>query len=277
MDYAEHPAPPELRRQVQCVWVLRDPAPDAGIQTVYADGRCELIAHFGAPMRLHRGDGRIETQAALLFAGQQLGPIRLQATGPVHCLGVRLTPAASGLVAGARLPALRDAIPDLGEIDPAFARAFAEAAHGFVREDRAAPLWQLLATRATAPDRAIEHAVDLLDRQDGDLRIADLAAAVGLSLRSLQSRFLAAVGMSAKEYARVRRLQGLLRVLDEERAAIADAAARLGYTDQAHATHDLGRWTGTTPARLVSALRGDREGVDALRLAAAFVRGHARA
>lgn len=71
----------------------------------------------------------------------------------------------------------------------------------------------------------------------------------------------------------MRRLQALLRTLDAEREAIADAAARHGYSDQAHATHDLFRLTGTTPARLVRALRGDPEGEDALRLAAAFVRG----
>ena len=65
-----------------------------------------------------------------------------------------------------------------------------------------------------------------------------------------------------------------LRTLDSERSAIADAAARHGFNDQAHATHDLVRWTGITPARLVRALRADPDGGDALRLAAAFVRGH---
>mgnify|MGYP006392448895 CR=1 FL=1 len=63
------------------------------------------------------------------------------------------------------------------------------------------------------------------------------------------------------------------RLLDEN--DIADAAARHGFNDQAHATHDLQRWTGTTPARLVRALRADPDGRDALRLAAAFLRGHA--
>ena len=79
--------------------------------------------------------------------------------------------------------------------------------------------------------------------------------------------------MTPKEYARVRRLQALLRTLDAEDAGIADAAARHGYSDQAHATHELVSWAGITPARLVRALRGDRGGNDAMRLAAAFVRG----
>ncbi|UHQ22746.1 helix-turn-helix transcriptional regulator [Lysobacter sp. 5GHs7-4] len=276
MDYREQPAPPSLSRHVQCLWRLRDDDPAPQVQAIYADGRCELIAHTGAPMRLHGADGGSQLQAPLLFAAQQRGPIRLQPTGPVHCLGLRLTPAGSGLIAGARLAPLRDRIPDLHELDPAFAAAFAQAARACLADQGADELWRLLAQRAAThePDDAIERAVALLDHADGDLRIADLADAVGLGLRNLQTRFLAEVGMTAKEYARVRRLQGLLRSLDEERSAIADAAARHGYSDQAHATHDLGRWTGTTPARLVRALRGDREGEATLRLAAAFVRGH---
>lgn len=133
----------------------------------------------------------------------------------------------------------------------------------------------LRAARTTfAPDVLVERAVELLDDADGDLRIAALAKQLGTGLRTLQTRFLAAVGMTPKEYARVRRLQALLHTLDTERSAIADAAARHGFNDQAHATHDLLRWTGTTPARLVRALRADPDGGDALRLAAAFVRGH---
>ena len=124
------------------------------------------------------------------------------------------------------------------------------------------------------PDALVERAVEWLDAADGDLRIAALAKQLGVGLRTLQARFLAAVGMTPKEYARVRRLQALLRTLDSERSAIADAAARHGFNDQAHATHDLVRWTGITPARLVRALRADPDGGDALRLAAAFVRGH---
>ncbi|SFK46771.1 helix-turn-helix domain-containing protein [Lysobacter sp. cf310] len=276
MDYSEQPAPPSLSRHVQCLWRLRDDTPAPEVQAIYADGRCELIAHLGAPMRLYGADGDSQLQAPLLFAAQQRGPIRLQPTGPVHCLGVRLTPAGSPLIAGARLAALRDRIPDLRELDPGFAAAFAEAAHACVAGHGADVMWALLAQRAAGqtPDAAIEQALAQLDRHDGDLRIAELARSTGLGLRNLQARFLAAVGMTAKEYARVRRLQALLRSLDEERAAIADAAARHGYSDQAHATHDLSRWTGTTPARLVRALRGDRDGEATLRLAAAFVRGH---
>ncbi|QNN71545.1 helix-turn-helix transcriptional regulator [Thermomonas carbonis] len=275
MDYVEHAPPADLQRHLQCLWILRDDAPGDAIQVIYPDGRCELLAELGVPLRFHGENGEIRADQALAFAGQQLGPIRLQATGAVHCIGVRLTATSSGLIAGAQLPALRDRAPDLRTLDEAFAMQFHAAAKACVDVNSAEPLWTLMRLRcaAFAADPLVERAVETLDATDGDLRIAALANELGCSLRTLQARFLAAVGMTPKEYARVRRLQALLRTLDSERSAIADAAARHGFNDQAHATHDLLRWTGTTPARLVRALRADPDGGDALRLAAAFVRG----
>jgi len=275
MDYIELPPPPDLCRHVRCLWVLRDDAPDAQVQVIYPDGCCELLAELGVPLRFHGADGQVRSDQPFCFAAQQRGPVRLQAAGPVFCIGVRLKPASSALVAGARLPGLRDHAPDLYTLDPAFAARFADAARAHVATQSPEPLWRLLREQGAgfASDALIERAVALLDAADGDLRIAELARRLGIGLRTLQPRFLAAVGMTPKEYARVRRLQALLRTLDAEDADIADAAARHGYSDQAHATHDLVSWTGVTPARLMRALRGNREGEDALRLAATFVRG----
>ena len=275
MEFTELAPPVELRRHVQCVWELRDDAPDEAIQVVYPDGRCELLAELGVPLRFHGADGRVRSDQAVCFAAQQRGPVRLQATGPVHCIGVRLTAASSALVAGAALPHLRDDAPDLHALDHEFADAFLRSARVLARTRSADALWQVLKDRCArfAPDPVAERAVALLDASDGELRMAELARALEVGLRTLQVRFLGAIGMTLKEYARVRRLQALLRTLDAERAAIADAAVRHGYSDQAHATRDIRHWTGTTPARLVRALRGDRAGGDALRLAMAFVRG----
>lgn len=275
MDYIEHPPPADLGRYLQCLWALRDDAPGDDIQVIYPDGRCELLAELGVPLRFHDAIGGIRADQPFCFAGQQLGPIRLQATGPVLCIGLRLTPACSGLIAGTRLQALRDSAPDLYTLDPGFADAFQHAARAYADTQDPEPLWQLLRVRCATftPDPLVERAVEILDALGGDLRIADLAKQLGIALRTLQGRFLQAVGLSPKEYARVRRLQALLHTLDAEPVAIADAAARHGFSDQAHATHDLARWTGTTPAKLIRALHGDPNGEDAVRLAAAFVRG----
>jgi AraC-like DNA-binding protein len=275
MDYAEHAPPQDLRRHVQCLWELRDDAPGDDIQAIYPDGRCELLAELGVPLRFHGVDGEVRSDAALAFAAQQRGPIRLQAAGPVHCIGVRLAPAASALVAGARLPDLRDRAPDLRSLDAVFAVEFQASAETCAAMRSPEPLWRFMRERcaAFAIDPPVERAVEALDACGGELRIGALASELGIPLRNLQARFLAAVGMAPKEYARVRRLQALLQTLDAEPSTIADAAARHGYTDQAHATRDVAHWTGTTPAKLARALREDRGGEGAIRLAAAFVRG----
>ena len=277
MEYTEHAPPPDLRRHVHCLWELRDNAPDGAMQVIYPDGHCELLAELGVPLRFHGPGGEVRADQAFCFAAQQLGPIRLQATGPVHCIGMRLAAASSSLIAGTRLPELRNHAPSLHALDAAFAAQFQAATRASMETKSPEPLWELLRMRCHtfAPDAIVEQAVDALNTAEGDLRIADLAKRLGVSLRSLQTRFLHAVGMTPKEYARVRRLQAMLHTLDAEHVEIADAAARHGYSDQAHASHELARWTGTTPARLLRALRDDRNGADALHLAAAFVRGYA--
>ncbi len=277
MDYTESAPPLALRQYVQCLWELRDESPDPAIQAVYPDGRCELLAELGVPLRFHGMDGQLRADQPFCFAAQQRGPIRLQATGPVHCIGVRLTAAASGLVAGKRLGGLRDQAPDLYTLDTAFATRFESAIRAGIQAGTQQPLWDLLQVHCAGftVDPLAECAAALLDATEGDLRMHALADQLGVAMRTLQGRFLAAVGLTPKEYARVRRLQGLLRTLDATAAPIADAAARHGYSDQAHATHDLARLTGMTPARLVRALAGDRNAADAARLAAAFVRGYA--
>lgn len=275
MDYTEHPVPSDLHRYVQCLWLLRDEAPGQEVDVIYPDGRCELLAEFGVPLRLHGLDGQVRSDQPFCFAAQQVGPIRLQATGEVFCLGVRLQPAASGLIVGHRLAALRNRAPDLYTLDAAFAEQFEAVARASAVTGEPEPLWQLLRERSAGCvlDELVEQAVGRLDAVGGDLRIAELARQLGVGQRTLQSRFLAAVGLTPKTYARVCRLQALLHTLDDEGRDIAMAAVSHGYSDQAHATHDVVRWTGVTPARLMRALRDDRGSDDALRLAAAFLRG----
>ena len=96
-----------------------------------------------------------------------------------------------------------------------------------------------------------------------------------MSLRAIQRRFLACLGLGATDFARIVRLQATLRALDEGRASLAGVAVDAGFADQSHATRELRRFTGLTPARLFAALNNERETDSTVRLAAAFVRGRA--
>lgn len=277
VQYDEWPVPESLREHVQCLWRLRDRGDPSHVHTVWPDGRCELIVHRGDPLRWQLPGGDWQVQSRTLFAAQLRSAIRLGASIHADCIGIRLQPAASVAVAGAQLRALVDRVVDLTELAGFLAEQLWRACGAVADDDVAiaARLTALLEQRlpCVPVDPLASRAVALLDACDGDLRTSSLAAAVGCSVRTLQQRFLAAVGLTLKEYARIGRLQRTLLMLDAPEDDLADISAYGGYADQAHATRELRRLTGLTPARLRHALQQSREGDPTLALAAAFVRG----
>jgi methylphosphotriester-DNA--protein-cysteine methyltransferase len=166
---------------------------------------------------------------------------------------------------------------DLTQIDARFAARFNAACREFSRDSEARSLWQCLESRLLpyAIDERMEAAVAHLESQHGQSRIDATAAAVAMSLRSFQIRFLTCVGLSAKAFARVLRLQATIRGIDRGVESLAQLAVDSGFADQAHATREVQRLTGLTPARLRAALRNARDDDRTVQLAAAFVRGAA--
>ena len=276
MDYREYPPPAALARHVECLWRLRQPRPAEVMQTVYPDGRCELIVHLAGPPRCWDAVAGWHAQARTLFAAQRVVAVRLQTVKPLDCVGVRLHPAASNLLLPGAAARHRDRVIDLGTLDAGLSRSLARAARRAAQGELHA-LWELLSARCAAVrlDAGIHAAVERIEHLGGRCRIDALARAASLSIRSFQTRFRAAVGLTPKEFARLMRLQATLRALDGSDAGISALASDGGFADQAHATRELRRVTGQTPARLRAELRRDRHGDAAIRLAAAFVRGRA--
>jgi len=278
MHYHEFPPPASLAAHVQCAWRLSDAAPGDGARTIFPDGRCELIVHLGVPPRCWDVIDGWHHQSRTLFAAQRVSAVRLEATGPIDCIGVRLQPAASAVAIAETGARLRDRIVDLARLDQGFSRALGRAARQFA-DGSDAPMWNLLTRRVAQRDvdPRIAAAVLRVEASAGRARIDTLARAAALSMRGFQVRFRAAVGLTPKEFARITRLQATLRALDGSDASIAAVATDSGFADQAHVTRELRRVTGFTPARLRDGLRrhldGEADADLAIRLAAAFVRG----
>jgi AraC-like DNA-binding protein len=275
MDYQEYAVPQALSGHVAAVWHLRDPQVTQEIQTIYPDGCCELIAHLATRPECQEMQGW-RVQSATLFAGQRLGAVRLRRAGPLDCVGVRLRPEASAALGTQLLRRTRERIVDLAGIDAALSRKLRQAARAFAAGD-ASRLWKLLSRTIASHvvDVAAALAVQRIAQSGGQMRIAAVAHAAGLGPRSLQARFRRAVGLTPKEFSRLVRLQATLRSLDEGDGRLSELAAERGFSDQAHAARELRRVTGLAPSRLRVALRADRHGDTAIRLAAAFVRGQA--
>jgi AraC-like DNA-binding protein len=101
-------------------------------------------------------------------------------------------------------------------------------------------------------DPAAEQAAELVARITGDpalRRVGQLAAASGVSARSLQRLFANYVGVSPKWVMRRARLHEAAERADGgELVDWAELAADLGYADQAHLTRDFTATIGVPPA-----------------------------
>ena len=75
-----------------------------------------------------------------------------------------------------------------------------------------------------------------------------------LSVRSVQSRFLQATGLTRRTMQQIERA-GRAAALLEQGVSIADVVWRAGYFDQPHLTRSLRRFIGETPAQIAAAVR----------------------
>jgi len=103
-------------------------------------------------------------------------------------------------------------------------------------------------------DDVVARAVDHLVASGGQASMVDVAASAGVSLRTLQRRFVSAVGLTPKQFAQVRRARAMLRrTLDEsldELVGWSGVAAESGYADQAHLVREVRQYTQLSPTAL---------------------------
>lgn len=210
----------------------------------------------GAMLAVTRG-------APVLLVGPRSSPLQVQVHGGERHWGCHFWPGTAGALLGVDLDALREqVVPAARVLEPAWVEELAaslatcdEPGSGATALDAA--LGEL---RPAAPlDDAVMTAVFRL-LQDHERRPSELAREVGLSPRQLRRRFRAAVGLSAKELARIERLRAAAvgTVLGDR--PWVDLAAAGGYADQAHLVREFRRLLGLTPTGFDAHARRIRHG-----------------
>ncbi len=95
----------------------------------------------------------------------------------------------------------------------------------------------------------IETLIDRMDtRSDHRLTIAEMAETVGLSESWFANVFKQTTGRTPLQWQLSRRVELAKKLLLESDLAVADIAAQLGFTDQAHLTRTFRQFVGDTPA-----------------------------
>lgn len=102
---------------------------------------------------------------------------------------------------------------------------------------------------ASIAQRRSLGAIELLQQSGGRLPVAELAAAVASSERTLRRDILHSVGLSVKTLASVMRFQRTLQLLHAvSPQSLTQIALEGGYSDQAHMTREFRLLGGFTPA-----------------------------
>ena len=96
-------------------------------------------------------------------------------------------------------------------------------------------------------DFMVQEAVNLILKHDGDLKIKALAKTINLSDRQLQRRFKKTVGLTPKEFSKIRKVRTAVIQLLHHKEDYQDVIYNAGYFDQAHFIHDFSAIVGTNP------------------------------
>jgi AraC-like DNA-binding protein len=188
-------------------------------------------------------------------AGPQTEPATHAIVAPTRLFGARLHPLAATRLIGPRLDRLtngweplerfigktavdlgkRMASVDVAEATSVFDSFFSEYLIGYVA------------------DRRLTAGVTAIFASQGCATVAELACAAATTERTLRRIFKQQVGLTPKCFARIVRLQAVIRRL-ETQPDWAQLAADFGYADQSHLIREMHALFGDTP----SAIRGRR-------------------
>ncbi|TKJ23440.1 helix-turn-helix domain-containing protein [Blastococcus sp. CCUG 61487] len=222
--------------------------------------RSEVLSHPSVNLSVETGtEPRFGfTLPAVLLHGVVTRRFTVDLTGAGRVTAVKFRPGGFTALTGT-LPG-RDTVEPLGDrLGISAARLLADVLAPEDDEDRAAALDAALAPLAVAPPDAYLDLLGLVGAMISDrelVRVDQVAALGGLSVRSLQRLFAGYVGVSPKAVLARYRLQDAAAAIDAgEVDDLAGLAASLGWFDQAHFSRDFRTVVGVTPSAYLQRAR----------------------
>jgi len=252
IPYTEIAPPGDLAPYVDRLWLRTTLRAPARVHRVLPDGCADVIIDAG--------------RASAALVGPMTRAIEV-ADDPSELIAVRFKPGTAAALTGCPLSELTDASVELTALGLGGAladRIAGAAARGdaprlaariplsAIAHARMAELVGWLRQRladAAPPDPRIARAVARLST--GEVRVDDVADALGLTRQHLARGFRREVGITPKQLARIARMQRAAAAL-RRGGDLARLAAELGYFDQSHLSRELHDLAGVTPAALAA-------------------------
>jgi AraC-like DNA-binding protein len=182
--------------------------------------------------------------------GPSIRPVERRLTGTGTTFGVMFRPGGFWPLLGRSVASIANDEAALADVLPAIAEPLGRAGDAAAAGAAPATVDDALAAGLPSGPWASEETTALaeLARSDrGIVRAEQLAVIAGVSVRTLQRRFRAHVGLSPKQVIQRYRLQEVAERARHGHVDWAGVAAELGYADQAHLTRDFRAVIGETP------------------------------
>lgn len=96
----------------------------------------------------------------------------------------------------------------------------------------------------------IIDAVELIEKNVGNIELAEISTQLGVSDRTIRNQFYDHIGCSPKEYIRLVKLRQVAFQLKHSKDSLTDIAYNNDYYDQAHFIHEVKNITGYSPKKL---------------------------
>lgn len=253
----EYPVHRELAPFVKCVWSLESDGRirDAGRERILPDSCVELVFHFCDPFRSYFANGGSAIQPRSFVVGQMKRFLEIEPAGRAGFVAVRFLARGAYLFFHRPLSEVAAGVVDLEDLWRGRAREWTErvalAPDTGARVRLIEVLLLGLLGENGRTDPAVDRGLELIEASGGQIRVARLAAELGVSGRHLTRQFQRAVGLSPKEFGRVSRFLRALKLLEEGRhRSLMDVALACGFSDQAHFNHEFRELAGMSPGEL---------------------------
>jgi AraC-like DNA-binding protein len=240
-----------LSSTIDRYWVLEHDGEDAAPQRVVPDGHSELILNWNQPFEsLQAGEWR--GQPRCFLAGQIDSPLVLRPRGPSKVLGIRFHPHGAAQVLAGPMHELSGRFTALEDISPALSRDLDRALESPCPIPVVESALLSAVDSSQGGDLLVGEVVRRITLARGAVDVAALAREFRVSIRQLERRFQATVGLAPKLFCRIQRFNNVFRLLGQPSCNWVETALACGYYDQAHLIRDCKDLSGSTPAALLA-------------------------
>ena len=247
-DYVEHAPPAALREYVECFWTRGHSSVGNAKHHILPDGCIDIVLAY-------RSGAAAENPSATLAVGTMTRPLSVAASEAAVFVGARFWPGRALPFLGVPASAITDLRVDVADLWPRRGENLAHIkGHELGAWRRAFERLLLRQLESARPiDLTVDAALGAILRAKGNLSIAALAPALGVTRQHLARAFAVHVGVPPKMFARVARVR---RVLAKARVAThldwSALALDAGFYDQAHLSGEIRELTGRTPTEWAS-------------------------